>query len=110
MVRPAPGNNRLNVRLEAVEQCLNRMVDGAAGLLVSPTCTTLKAAMDGGYHYRKLATTAERYSDEPEKDKYSHIADALQYALLGGGEGRTLVGSGSRPQSVNTARRTGVLR
>ena len=110
MVRPAPGNNRLNVRLEAVEQCLNRMVDGAPGFLVSPTCTTLKAAMDGGYHYRKLATTAERYSDEPEKDKYSHIADALQYALLGGGEGRTLVGSGARPKTVNTARRTGVLR
>jgi hypothetical protein len=29
--------------------------------------------------------------DKPDKNQFSHVADALQYALLGGGEGRALV-------------------
>jgi hypothetical protein len=109
-VRPAPGNNRLNVRLEAVEMVLTKLIDGKPAFLVSPTCTVFKAAMDGGYKYRRLHTSAERYAPEPEKDQYSHIADAGQYLLLGGGEGRALVlGNQQRAKTVDTVRRVSVF-
>ena len=41
----------------------------------------------------------ERYEDKPEKNKFSHVHDALQYAFIGGGEGRALTmgGKSSRP-------------
>ena len=35
--------------------------------------------------------SGERYSDKPEKNMYSHIHDALQYLMLGAGEGRQLM-------------------
>ena len=36
--------------------------------------------------------SGERYADKPEKDEHSHVADACQYALMGGGEARLMVG------------------
>jgi len=43
---------------------------------------------------------AERYEDKPEKNKYSHIHDALQYAMIGGGEGRALTMGGKTSKPV----------
>ncbi len=54
-------------------------------LVISPACEILGEAMVGGYHYREQAIGEEKFNDKPEKNQYSHIADALQYALLGVG-------------------------
>ena len=54
----------------------------------------LRKGFAGGYHYRRLKVAGdERYHDEPNKNGFSHVHDALQYALSGGGE--TL-----RPRSI----------
>ncbi|NWG46278.1 MAG: hypothetical protein HXY25_06990 [Alphaproteobacteria bacterium] len=104
-VRPAPGGNRLPLRLETVESLLVRLVDGKPALMVSPSCTTLKAALAGGYAYRRLRMSGgAKYSDEPDKNRFSHIADALQYLVLGAGEGRTVVGAGKSVKPVQTAK------
>jgi hypothetical protein len=51
----------------------------------------VRKGFNGGYRYRKLQVSGgERYSDEPEKNKYSHPHDALQYLLLGAGEYTTM--------------------
>lgn len=89
-ILPAPSNDP-TIRVNAVDQLLRRMVDGAPGLLVSPRCRLLLAALGGGYQYRRLSVAGEVYSDAPEKNRFSHVADALQYAVIGGGEGRALV-------------------
>lgn len=89
-IMPAPSNDP-TIRVNAVSEVLSRMVDGGAAFLVSPTCRRLIAAMDGGYIYRRLAVTGERYGEVPDKNHHSHIADALQYAVLGAGHGRALV-------------------
>ena len=41
----------------------------------------LRKGFLGRYQYRrvKIAGSAERYHDEPEKNEYSHPHDALQY-------------------------------
>jgi hypothetical protein len=89
-VQPAPTND-LMIRLESVRRVLTRLVDGKPGLIVSPNCVRLRKALAGGYHYKRLAVSGSaRFQDSPAKDEHSHVADALQYALLEGGEGRAL--------------------
>lgn len=103
LVRPAPGNNLDSLRKEAVETVLCRSVEGKPALLVDPRCTTFITGMAGGYHFRRLQVSGDRYSDEPNKNQYSHVCEAGEYAVLGGGEGRGVVMAGSaRPQSVQT--------
>lgn len=73
------------------------MTEGQPGFLVSPSCRMLRKALAGKYYYRRVQVGGdERYADSPTKNEYSHVADALQYCLLGGGEGRKLHGRGER--------------
>jgi hypothetical protein len=53
----------------------------------------LIAAMAGGYEFprRRVAGAGTTYGDTPLKNRHSHIADALQYLLMGGGEGGAIV-------------------
>ena len=51
----------------------------------------------------------ERYTDKPDKNKFSHPHDALQYLLSGAGEGRAVLGkerrkraAASRPTKANS--------
>lgn len=84
----APSND-VSVRLEAVEGVLGRMCDGLPGLLISPTCPNLIAGFEGGYQYRRIQSSGEaKYDDKPDKNRFSHPHDGLQYALLGGGEAK----------------------
>lgn len=109
-IQPAP-TNLLTIRLQAVEAALTRMSEGRPSFMVSPRCTTVVAGMAGGYHYRRIAVGGERYSDEPEKNQYSHPADALQYALVGGGEGRALLTGGkAAAKPVQTKKTWSVMR
>lgn len=101
-VQPAP-SFLFTVRLQAMEAAFTRMSEGKPSICISPNCTTLIAALDGGWHYRRMKVAGERYSEDPEKDEYSDPADALGYMLLGGGEGRLLLtGSMEPPKKVNT--------
>ncbi len=88
--RPAPSNDPV-VRTEAVNSLLSRMVDGLPGFLIDKKkCPTLVTGFLGGYHYRRMQVTGERYEEKPNKNKFSHVHDALQYAVIGAGEGRNI--------------------
>lgn len=67
-------------RIGAVEGLLNRAVDGGPGLLISPVCKWTIQALDWGYRNRKQANGVTLAV--PEKNAYSHIADACQYFCL----------------------------
>jgi len=101
--RPAPSND-VALRLDSVNQCLMRMVDGSPGLVIDPTCLSIIKGFQGGYHYRRLSVSGDRYEDRPFKNKFSHIHDALQYALLGAGEGRQLLGGMKKTQPFQAKR------
>ncbi|QHW26648.1 hypothetical protein GYN07_20935 [Rhizobium leguminosarum bv. viciae 248] len=99
-VRAAPvKNNHIQTRIEAVEYAMVTMVNGVPRFLVCGiNCRTLKVACAGGYHFKRIKGTS-RHEDKPFKDRYSDIADATQYMLLGAGEGRVVTGqqrSGSK--------------
>jgi hypothetical protein len=77
---PAITNN-FTPRRESVANPLSRLLDGEPGLIISPTCKALRKGFNGGYRYRRLQVAGdERYTDEPDKNQYSHIHDAAQYA------------------------------
>ncbi len=110
-VDPAPvKNNHIQTRIEAVEHAMIGMVNGSPRFVVCGTnCRTLKVACAGGYHFARLKGTAN-HKDTPEKDRYSDIADALQYMMLGAGEGRAAIGREHRgsgaPVSTNMRPKT----
>ena len=86
MMRSSPTQN-LQDRLSCVRNPLSRLVGGEAGLLISPTAKNIIKGFNGGYCYKKVRVSGgERISDQPEKNMSSHIMDALQYGLAGGGE------------------------
>ena len=66
--------------------------DGKPALLISPKCKVTRKGLAGGYHYRRIQVPGEeRYHNKPEKNRYSHPVEAGQYAMLGAGEGKTLI-------------------
>ena len=65
--------------------------DGKSAFLVDRRCPSLIKGFESGYAYKRIQASGERYDDRPEKNMYSHIHDALQYLLIGAGEGRSLM-------------------
>jgi hypothetical protein len=102
----APGGNSIAHRLTTVETLFDHM-----RITISPTCTMLIAACEGGYCYRKLKIAgADIYEDTPDKrNGYSDLPDALQYLVLGAGEGRDMIRGSAPPKPVNVARPVKVL-
>jgi hypothetical protein len=47
--------------------------------------------MEGGYCYERKQRSAE-IKTEPAKNRFSHLADALQYLAIAMGEGRAMIG------------------
>ena len=86
--------NSIVARLNAVDSYLMGQADGGPIFLMDPGCKALKAALIGGYRFRKR-TNGEIDDTAPEKNRHSHVADALQYMMMhisaAGGEGITRV-------------------
>lgn len=74
--------NRLTGRLEAVKKYLTRMIDGQPALSIDPKADQTRKGFIGKYYYKRLQTNTGLLKETPEKNEYSHIADALQYAAL----------------------------
>ncbi|MGN6534778.1 MAG: phage terminase large subunit [Mesorhizobium sp.] len=99
-VRPAAPDNNWTLRLEVCLAVFARLIDGKPGILISPECADFRKACGGGYHYRLLRTGGGlTYAEEPAKsatDPASHLADAFQYLLLGGGEANIVMNKAAR--------------
>ncbi len=80
---PAPTNDPTK-RIDAVNSYLIKLVDGEPGYLVSRKCPMIRRGKIGGYQYKRVQVSGEaRFKDKPDKNKYSHPADAEQYMALG---------------------------
>lgn len=87
--RPTRNNDPV-LRREALGKPLRRMVAGKPGILIDPSCVRTRKGLAGGFCYRRLKVSNERYADKPDKNEYSHIIEAAEYGLLGGGEDATV--------------------
>lgn len=87
---PAPTNDPL-LRRTALSGAATRLcMDGRPALIVSPRARMIRKGLMGGFCYRRLKLAGEdRYTDQPDKNQYSHPVEALEYAMLGAGELRS---------------------
>ncbi len=77
---PAPTND-LEPRIQAVEKFLLEQRDGGPALAIDGgRCPNLIRALNGGYRFGKMKDG--RRKPAPEKNEWSHVTDALQYAAL----------------------------
>jgi hypothetical protein len=87
----AAPTNALLPRREAVVQPMIRLIGGKPGFLLDKNCRILRKGFNGQYKYRKLNVSGDaKYTQEPDKNEYSHPHDALQYLMCGGGEYKEL--------------------
>ena len=75
--------NAIVPRVGAVENFINKMVNGEPGLLISPNCHFIRKAMNGAYHYGKDPKgRGDETKESPVKNFASHIADSFEYLCL----------------------------
>jgi hypothetical protein len=73
-----PPSNKPDYRIQAVERLLSQQLEGKAMYLIDPRCTMLLRGFRHGYRYKKKRNG--ELEDKPDKNEYSHIHDANQYA------------------------------
>lgn len=73
-----PPTNDPERRIQAVERLLVQQLEGKAMYLVDPSCEMLIKGFRYGYRY-KLKKNGEM-EDRPDKNAFSHVHDANQYA------------------------------
>jgi len=95
-MRSAPSQDPF-IRIEAVRAPMLKMYDGEPAFRVTAKCKMLRKALSGGYQYKRIQVSGNpRYNVKPDKNEYSHVADACQYLMVGLGEGVGLI---RRPNS-----------
>ena len=76
-------------RRESVAFLLSNLIDGEPAILVHSRCNILRKGLAGGYHRRRLQVAGDiKFRDVPEKNKYSHVCEALEYDCVSAGEDR----------------------
>lgn len=74
-----PGLQTLAIRLESIRKPLSTLKGGRPGFLLNPRCRTLRKGFLGGYQFRRMNTTKEKFTDKPDKNSVSHVMDGLEY-------------------------------
>lgn len=86
-------SNKPQVRRAAIINPMKRLcMDGKPAFMVSPKAKMLRKGLMGGFCYRRVQVAGDaRYTDEPDKNIYSHICEACEYGMMAGGEGRDAI-------------------
>jgi len=72
------GIQTFKTRIEAVVGRLTTLKNGQPAILISPGCTRVIDGFEGGYAYPEIGNSGV-FKNEPAKNEYSHIHDAIQY-------------------------------
>ena len=90
-VKEAPTNSPEILR-EALRTPMTRFIRGRPGILINRRrCPKLVKGLEGAWCYRRLKVAgSERFATTAEKNEYSHVCEALGYALVGKGEVKDL--------------------
>jgi len=83
----AASGNDPSLRRGALDRPLTRMVNGGPGILVSPKCKHIRKGLAGAFQYKRIKVSGtEKFKDVPDKNLWSHVCEALEYALMDAGE------------------------
>lgn len=71
------------LRQSAVNSLLTAMVAGDPKFQINKKCVTLREGFNSGYMFKKTYKSGStEFIEVPEKNRFSHVADALQYTAL----------------------------
>ena len=74
-----PSRNELDLRISAIDQLLSRY----DGLVIDAQCYMLLSGFTAGYVREQNPRLGDKdYKETPVKNNFSHVHDALQYALV----------------------------
>lgn len=96
--------NDFTIRREVTAEQMSRLAFGGnPAYLVCGKAKTLRKALGGGYKYAKLNISGsdEIYKEKPNKNKYSHIAEAAQYLALDALGGDRVIGNASSGKPID---------
>ena len=79
--------------VEAVKTKFGKLLVGQPAILISSKCKTLIKGLNGGYEYKRINVSGDKYKDNPDKGKYSHICNAFEFLVDGTGASRELKSS-----------------
>jgi len=91
--------NDPSARKNAVVKFLRKL----DGFRLSPNCSMARKGFISEYKFEKRSAQSELFKEKPEKNQYSHIHDAIQYAAL---EMLTLDLSGKKTSKIKRQRYT----
>ena len=94
--QPTDSNDPLKRRASLEVPMKELCMDGRPRFLILPKASMIRKGLQGGFCYRRLQKSGEYYTEEPDKNEYSHPVEALEYALQGEGEGRSALRSKSK--------------
>lgn len=103
--------NDVTIRREACAAPMMRMdFAGNPGFLIGPKAPMIRKAMAGGYKYKRMAVSGqEKFADKPDKGRYSHVADSLQYLMVGAGEGGAVVAGRGYGKEIDYSNADGII-
>lgn len=82
---PASTNSPI-ARRDAVKYYLTRMVEGSPAFAIGPKAPILRKSFLGGYKFKEVKAGGmggkKRFHEVPDKNFFSHVSDALQYAFV----------------------------
>ena len=107
-IRPAPcEDNNLTVRRKSMMEPLGRLsMAGRACVQIHYRCKTARKAAANKFYYRKLMVTYDdMYTDKPIKNFYSHLAESMEYFMVGQGEGTAWLSADVKPGQKQRRRR-----
>jgi hypothetical protein len=83
-VDPIPANtNNPTMRIEAVRYYLQLMSGTKPAFQMHSRCHVLRKGFNGGYKFKRIQVVGEdKYMSVPDKNRFSHPHDALQYLML----------------------------
>lgn len=97
--------NDFAIRRDSVANLLTTLdFTGQPNLIISSGAPMLRKALGGGYKYKRIVVSNEdRFKDVPDKNQYSHVAESLQYLVLGAIGSSNTIG-GSKPVKLDYSR------
>ncbi len=103
--------NDFTIRREAVADYMQRLdFRGQPAFMLGPKAKMARKACSGGYKYKRMQVSGvERYQDKPDKGRYSHIGDAIQYMFLGAVGGERVIGGYGKQELDQSEMRRGVV-
>lgn len=84
--QPCETNATLARRAAISRPLVENCMDGRPRLMVSAKAKMIRKGLMGGFCYKRLQVSNERYGEIPDKNLYSHPVEAAEYGLMGSGE------------------------